>query len=71
MEMKSQHFLISLHLAWLDTMNFMLCVLLESIDLMWLKFTKQEQKAIGSSENFLVIADCIVTYRLDKVYSYG
>ena len=67
MEMKPQHFLILLHLAWLDTTNFVLYVLLESIDLMLLKLTRWAQKAIGSSEDYLGIADWIVMYRLDKV----
>ena len=70
MEMKPQHFLILLNLAWLNTTNFVLYVLLESIDLMLLKLTRWAWKAIGSLEDYLGIADCIVTYRLDKAYSY-
>ena len=46
-----------LHLARLDTTNSVLCVQLESIDLMLLKLTRL---AIESSEDYLGIADWIV-----------
>ena len=39
-------------------------------NLMLLKLTRQAQKAIGSSEDYLGIADWMVLYRPDKVYSY-
>ena len=48
-----------LHLAWFDTANSMLYVVLESIDLMFLKLTRWAQNAIGSSEDYLGIADWI------------
>ena len=71
LEMKPQHCLNLLHLTWLDTTNFVLYGLLESIDLMLLKLTRRAMKAIGSSEDCLGTADCIVMHRPDKVYSYG
>ena len=38
---------------------------------MLLKLTRRAQKAIGSSEDYLGIADWIVMYKPDKVYSFG
>ena len=40
-----------------DTMNFALCVLLESIDLMLVKLTRGAYKAIGGLGNYLDIAN--------------
>ena len=40
-----------------DTTNFTLCVLLESIDLMLLTFTRRAHKAIGSLGNYSGIAN--------------
>ena len=42
----------------------MLYVLLESIDLMLLKLTRRAWKAIGSSEDYLGMADWIVMHRV-------
>ena len=52
MEMKPQHCLILLHLAWFNMTNSVLCILLESIDLMFLKLTRWAQEAIGSSDDY-------------------
>ena len=52
------------------TTNSVMYVVLESIDLMLLKLTRLAYKAIGSSEDYLGMADWIVKYRPDKVYSY-
>ena len=63
--------LILFHLTQLDTMNSVLYILLESINLTLLKLTRLAEKAMGSSEDYLGIADWIVIYRTDKVYNYG
>ena len=57
-------------LKWLNTINSMVYVLLESIDLMLLKLTRWAQKAIGDLEWYLGIVDLISMYTSDKAYSY-
>ena len=42
-----------------DTTNFTLCVLLESIDLMLLTFTRRPRKAIRGLQNYSSIANCM------------
>ena len=42
--------------------NFMVCVLLESIDLMLLTLTRRAYKAIGGLENHLGIANWMQTW---------
>ena len=45
-----------------DTTSFMLCVLLESIDLMLLALTRRAYKAVGGLENYLGIASWMDTW---------
>ena len=45
-----------------DTTNFMLCVLLENINVMLLTLTRQAYKAIGGLGNYLGIANWMDTW---------
>ena len=45
-----------------DTTDFMLCVLLESIDLMLLTLTRQAYNAIGDLGNYVGIANWMETW---------
>ena len=62
LQMKLQCCLMILNLAWLDTTNSVVYVLLEIINLMLLKPTRWAWGAIGHLQWCLGIADLISTY---------